>query len=216
MTLGIEWNEGGDYRDPTNSETRMYAAPDRWRFTLERPIVGEPGVRWTYCGGATELVGRLIAKGTGLTLSDYAGAVLFDPLGVRTFEWREGKGHERAAAGLRLTPRDLARVGRMVLDGGTWDGRAVVPPAWLETSLAPKIADAEAPDERRYGYHWYLRRIGGAETIAAIGNGGQRLFLLPGRDLVVAITAGNYNQPDQWVPPTVLLRDVILPSLRSG
>jgi CubicO group peptidase (beta-lactamase class C family) len=216
MTLGIEWNEGSDYRDPANSETLMYESADRWRFTLGRPIVTEPGERWTYCGGATELIARLITKGTGLTLSHYARAALFDPLGVRAFEWREGTGRERAAAGLRLSPRDLARVGRMVLDGGSWEGQTVVPAAWLETSLAAKIlTDPAEPDGRRYGYHWYLLRAAGARVIAAIGNGGQRLFLLPSRDLIVAINAGNYNLADQAVPPNMLLRDVILPNLAA-
>jgi hypothetical protein len=54
------------------------------------------------------------------------------------------------------------------------------------------------------------------ETVSAMGNGGQRLLLLPRLGLVVAITAGNYDAPDQWPPPTVMLRDVLLPALHDG
>ena len=80
MTLGFEWDEFTiPYRTAGNSEDAMEAAPDRFRFILERPIVGEPGVKWIYCGGATAILGRLIGKGTGEKLPAYARRVLFDP-----------------------------------------------------------------------------------------------------------------------------------------
>lgn len=88
MTLGLEWDELSiPYGKPGNSEMAMEAAPDRFRFILERPIVGEPGATWTYCGGATALLGRLIAKGTGEALLPYARRVLFDPPGFGLAEW---------------------------------------------------------------------------------------------------------------------------------
>ena len=92
MTLGLEWDELTiPYGDLRNSENAMEAAPDRFRFILERPIVGEPGVKWTYCGGATAILGRLIAKGTGEKLHDYARRMLFDPMGFGPSEWSVGK-----------------------------------------------------------------------------------------------------------------------------
>ena len=91
MTLGLEWDElTVPYGDPRNAENAMEAAPDRFRFILERPIVGEPGARWTYCGGATALLGRLIARGTGdtgETLLGYCRRVLFDPMGFGPVDW---------------------------------------------------------------------------------------------------------------------------------
>jgi CubicO group peptidase (beta-lactamase class C family) len=71
MTMGTEWDElTFPYSDPRNSEIKMEAAPDRYRYILALPIVAEPGSKWTYCGGATALLGRLIAKGTGERLTD--------------------------------------------------------------------------------------------------------------------------------------------------
>src|SRR5215468_5421450 len=91
MTLGLEWDELTiPYGDLRNSENAMEAAADRFRFILERPIVGEPGVKWTYCGGATAILGRLIAKGTGEELLDYARRVLFAPLEIGPSEWTKG------------------------------------------------------------------------------------------------------------------------------
>src|SRR6185437_10411023 len=64
MTMGTDWDELSiPYTNAANSEIAMDRAPDRYRYVLERPIVMEPGKRWTYCGGATALLGRIIAKG---------------------------------------------------------------------------------------------------------------------------------------------------------
>lgn len=223
MTLGTEWDELTiPYTDPRNSEIAMDRAPDRYRYILERPIVGPPGVVWTYNGGATALLARLIAKGTGQTLHDFARAALFEPLGIHCTEWEYGRdGEAIAASGLRMTPRDLARIGMVALNGGSLNGRQVIPAEWLSACFSRAVS---MPDGRHYGCHWYLNRVatddgaGGVrweEMVSALGNGGQRLFLLPRLDLVVAITAGNYDGSDQARPPMVVLRDVLLPALRT-
>src|SRR5215475_2274573 len=95
---------------------RYTTAPDRYRFILGLPIVGEPGVKWTYCGAATALLGRLIAKGTGEALPAYCRRALFDPLGFGPSDWNVGRdGEPRAASGLRLLPRDLVKIGQLML-----------------------------------------------------------------------------------------------------
>lgn len=180
-------------------------------------------MQWTYNGGATALLARLIAKGTGQPLQDFAQEVLFEPLGIARTEWESGSdGEAIAASGLRMVPRDLARIGVMLLGGGLWNGRQVIPAEWLKASFTPAVS---MPDGRHYGFQWYLGvvpRNDGAgkvrweEAISAVGNGGQRLFILPRVDLAVAVTAGNYDAADQWRPPTVVLRDVILPAMRGG
>ena len=225
MTLGTDWDEQSvPYSDPTNSEIAMDMAPDRYRFVLGGPVVMEPGKRWIYNGGATALLARIIERGTGRPLHDFARASLFDPLGIGPTEWLADRdGEAIAASGLRMTPRDLARIGSMMLKGGMWGDRSVVPTEWIARSTSPMV---DVDEIRQYGYHWYLGKF--AFTVStgpgwnrsrlerfwsAIGNGGQRLFVFPGLDLVVAITAGNYDAPDQWVPPTRLIREVVLPSI---
>jgi CubicO group peptidase (beta-lactamase class C family) len=223
MTLGTEWDELTiPYTDPRNSEIAMDRAADRYRYILERPVAGPPGVRWTYNGGATALLARLIAKGTGRPLQDFARDVLFGPLEIVRTEWECGRdGEAIAASGLRMVPRDLVRIGAAVLGGGVWNGRQVIPAAWLRQSFMPAVS---MPDGRPYGYQWYLgpipiadgaRGVRWEETISAIGNGGQRLFLLPRLDLIMAVTAGNYDAGEHWRPPIVVLRDVILPAMQD-
>src|SRR5262245_1577631 len=220
MTLGTEWDELTiPYGSPSNSAMAMELSPDRYRFVLDRPIVGEPGVKWTYNGGATMLLGRLIAKGTGEKLPDYARHVLFDPLGLGPTEWSNGlQGEAHAATGLRMRAPDLLRIGQMVLAGGAWQGRQVVPQAWLRQSTTPVVA---IEDPFHYGWHWFLgdipvgAPIRTARLIAGTGWGGQRLFLMPALDLVVAMNAGNYHRsrPEQRRIAYAVLTELVLPAI---
>ena len=219
MTLGTEWNEAMPYTNPANSETAMDMAPDRYRYVLDRPIVIEPGKRWTYNGGATALLGRLIAKGTGKSLHPFAREVLFDPLGIGPTDWYADKDGEIAASGLRMTPRDLARIGELMLRGGVWDGRAVVPAEWIARCTTAVVP---IDDEIKYGYQWYGRDFtfetpsmakSNQRFWSAAGNGGQRLIVFPELDLIVVVNAGNYNTRDQSVPSLRVITDAVMPSL---
>ena len=220
MTMGTDWNESMPYYNPANSETAMDDAPDRYRYILDRPIVMEPGRRWVYNGGATALLGRLIARGTGKSLHEYAREVLFDPLGIGPTDWyADRRGELIAASGIRMTPRDLGRIGELTLRGGVWNGRSVVPAEWIARSTSPVV---HIEEERQYGYQWYNLDFT-LETPAlprsnqrlwnASGNGGQRLTVFPGLELVVVTTAGNYNLKDSNLPPLRVINDVVMPSL---
>ena len=106
MTMGTDWDESTiPYTDPANSEIAMEFAPDRYRYVLERRVVEEPGRRWTYSGGATALLGRIIADGTGKPLHDFRREALFDPLGSgRRNGSPAAMAMPSAASGLRMAP----------------------------------------------------------------------------------------------------------------
>ncbi len=205
MTLGTQWNEDLPYTDPRNSEIAMERAVDRYRYVLEQPLVAEPGSRWIYNGGATAVLGHLIARGTGQALDRYAQARLFAPVGIEHFDWSAGSnGEPSAASGLRLRPTDLARIGQLLLQRGRWRDAQVVPADWITASLTPR---ASAFEGVRYGYHWYLAQGRDAAPYAmALGNGGQRLVVLPSLDLVLTVLTGNYNRADQLKVPLAVTR----------
>jgi CubicO group peptidase (beta-lactamase class C family) len=119
----------------------------------------------------------------------------------------------RAGRGLRMRPRDLAKIGQLALDRGRWGDRQIVPADWLEQSFAPRVPIEDGLD---YGYQWWLGEVADGEPwIAGFGNGGQRLTIIPSRQLVVVIMAGNYNAPDSWRLPVTILSEILLPSLRE-
>ena len=209
MTMGTDWDEMSvPYSDPRNSEIAMEMAADRLRFVLGGRMVQAPGRGWTYCGGAVAVIGALIARGARMSLEAFAAEALFGPLGIARFEWARGAdGVVSAASGLRLLPRDLLRIGQVMLEGGA----GVVPKGWVEASMMPAVP---AMDGLGYGRFWYMGEgpvLGAARRWAAgFGNGGQRLWVMPSLGLTVAITAGRYNQRDQWVAPTKIWREIVL------
>lgn len=104
----------------------MARAGDRYRFILDRPTVAEPGTRWAYNTGATLILGRLIAHGTGKPLETYVRDMLFDPIGIADAEWVAGSDRVAAAGGgLRMRPRDVAKLGQLILNRGRWGRQAV-------------------------------------------------------------------------------------------
>ena len=214
MTLGTEWNEQIPYSNPANSEIMMETAKDRYRFVLDRPIVAEPGAKWNYNGGCTALIGRLIETGTGKSLADFAREALFAPLGIDRFEWAKGAdGVHAAASGLRLTARDLARVGLVMLGNGEVDGKRIVSSAWIEGSARPVIPTG---DGLHYGRSWFHLDVptpafaAPQKTMAGFGNGGQRLFLMPSANIACVTFSGAYDAWDNWVSPMRIWREIVL------
>ena len=197
LQMGTEWNEDLPYTSAENSEIAMELAEDRYRFALDRPMVDPPGTKWSYNGGAVALIGKLIEDGAGMTLDAFAAERLFNPLGISQFEWIKGAdGVASAASGLRLTARDLTRIGQMVANGGLHEGRQIVPADWLEQSFKPA---GVIEGTFTYGFLWYLSTGPDGDTIAiAIGNGGQRLTVQPNFNFVLTTLAGRYNDPEAW------------------
>lgn len=194
MSSGLEWDET-NYGGLQNPETQLYWNASQPRATFSHPLVAAPGARFNYCGGNTAIIADLLARFTGVSLTAFAQETLFAPLGISNWTWsRDYRRRPLAFAGLRLAPRDLIRIGRMVCDGGRWGDQQIVPEAWIAESTAPHV---EVGDGLHYGYFWWLGATGGHDYIAGFGNGGQRLFIAPTLDLSVAITAGEYSRPGQ-------------------
>lgn len=200
MTPGYDWNEDTANLDPDNPVTAMLEAADPYRYILEREVIHEPDAEWHYNSGATTLLGAVLKRATGKSLDEFAKEALFDPLHIQDVEWGTMlNGDPAAFAGLRLRPRDEAKIGQLVLNGGTWHGRRIVPEDWVKQSTTPRF---DAGGSLQYGYQWWsgTSPFGAGRTvdwIAAFGFGGQRIFIVPTLDLVVATNAGLYTDGGQ-------------------
>lgn len=212
MQMGIQWDESLPYTSAANSEVAMELAPDRLRYVLEQPINGPAGGEFTYNGGATALLGALIARGAGMPLDAFAKARLFDPLGIKTFEWLGGNdGAPSAASGLRMTAVDLAKIGQLVLQHGIWDGEVVIDKEWLASSRSPQVQVGEL----QYGHHWWLAPGAAPAWTAGFGNGGQRFSVNEELGLVLVVFAGRYNDSGAWRLPVKVVTDYLAPVLQD-
>src|SRR5262249_53493221 len=114
MSTGLAWDESIPYSDPQNSETQMYAAADPYRYVLERPVETAPGRSFNYMTGAPTLLGAVLRKITGTQIDEIEKEVLFGPLGIADAEWiKFDNGDTMSGGGLRLRPRDLAKIGQL-------------------------------------------------------------------------------------------------------
>jgi CubicO group peptidase (beta-lactamase class C family) len=107
MSHGLVCDESKPWDDPTNNERRMLEAKDPYRYVMKQPMALPPGVLFNYCGGATSLLGAVLAKGVGRRIDAYAAEKLFAPLAIKDFEWLGFTGSTEIAAfgGLQLRPR---------------------------------------------------------------------------------------------------------------
>jgi CubicO group peptidase (beta-lactamase class C family) len=122
MTSGLDWPERAvSINNPANVVRQARIAPDLYRFVLERSVEGTPGTVWNYNGGGVWLLGLILKKVSGQPLDEFTKEALFEPLGIRDWEWqRFPNSHPYTSGGLRLRPRDLAKLGQFVLDDGVW------------------------------------------------------------------------------------------------
>lgn len=188
MTSGVAWNE--TYTDPSSDRRRMLEAQIAQRaggileVMAALPRAAEPGTRWNYSTGETQLVGALVAAATGRNVADYLSEKIWTPMGMETDAtwWLESPGGlEIGGSGFSATLRDYARFGLFLLNDGVIDGRRVLPEGWMaEASARRTIGD----EEIEYGFMlWPLH----GRSYAAIGIFGQFVFVDPELDLVLAM-----------------------------
>ena len=201
MSSGARWNE--DYSDPNSDINRFIAvfahggSFNDFTATLERQR--EPGTYNLYNSTDTQALGMLLKNVTGKPIRDYVEEKLWHPLGMEDdAHWLvDSTGMEMAFGGLNATARDYAKLGELYRLGGRWNGRQVVPQAWVEASVTadtPHLkagAGGLAGTIFNYGYQWWLP--GGDGEYAAIGVYNQFVYVDPNRDLVIAKLSASHR-----------------------
>ncbi len=217
MTCGLDWHEDLDYKNPENTEMQMIFSEDPVAFVLGRTVVGKPGEKWNYNGGATQLLAAVLQKATGQAIDDFANEHLFQPLGIKKYEWIDlpNAGIPAAASGLRLRSRDLLKFAILYSNKGKFNGQQILPEEWVEASLNTQVL---RPDGRGgYGYQFwtwsdYVKNAK-VDLAAASGNGGQRIYFDQENQLMVLTTAGNYNDAESERANYELVKDYIYPAV---
>ncbi|WP_372650986.1 serine hydrolase domain-containing protein [Draconibacterium sp.] len=185
----------------TPNDEELYLSNDRIATILSRELNNEPGTKFQYDGGNTELLGGIIKKKTGLFADEFAKEYLFEPLHITNYNWEIGKqnGYPCMAGSLEITPRELAKIGMLVLNKGEFNGQQVVSKEWIKQSTSFKTRTHIPGDD--YAYQWWNISLESAEEeypcIWANGFGSQFIYIFPTLNTVIVTTGHNYEF-DSW------------------
>jgi CubicO group peptidase (beta-lactamase class C family) len=219
MSSGLDCNDHSS--DSPGRETVIDEAPDWVKATLDLPMINNPGTHGYYCSGGVAVVGRMTENVVHMSLPEFAQANLFGPLGMKRADWTWNYNLTNANkeySQIHLRPRDMLKIGMLFTNSGKWQDRQIISEAWVKASLS----EQSHVDDTSYGYFWWRPWLNvqvpagehRVDMIAAQGNGGQKIYLLPQYDLVAVFTAGDYNS--DGAPPNKIMGKIILPALISA
>lgn len=221
MTSGLKWDEWNTSLSSTANDTIgiWFSDKDPITFILERPLVNEPGTSFTYSGGNAHLLSQIIKNSTEMTLEEFSGKYLFEPLGVDSFDWwlQFKNGLTDGAGGLKMTPRGMVKVGATFLNNGFWNGKKIISEQWVEKSATsyPVNSSIKIPGTdsgiNGYAYTWWIKQYSNfGNMFYAGGWGGQYIMVFPKLNMVVVFTGGNYTSKTKNFK---ILEKYILPAI---
>lgn len=195
MSSGTDWYES--YKDPLSVTAELYYGNDVEKTALGVKMIHPPGTLHYYKSGDTQLLGLLLEKATGMSLSEYAAEKLWKPLGaVHPALWSVDKpdGKIKAYCCFNTNARDFARIGQLMLQGGKWKDVPVIDSNYFRSSITPcgiKDKDGRACDF--YGFQWWIDPIN-PEVFYARGILGQYIIVIPSRKTVI-VRLGRKTSP---------------------
>ncbi len=195
MSSGLEFDE--PYDPGSDSTAMLFESHDMAAYAAAKPLVHKPGTVWSYSSGTANILSRLVFQAAGGTLAGYeayARAHLFDPAGMTSAVFEPDEtGDFVGSSYLYATARDWARFGLIYLDGGTINGRRIIPQSWVDFVRRPAPADAT----RGYGGQFWLNAQTGpdgtsrkfphlpADYFAAEGHNDEFVAIFPARKVVI-------------------------------
>jgi CubicO group peptidase (beta-lactamase class C family) len=179
---------------------------------LNQPVPFKPGTHFLYNSPATHMLSAIVTKVTGQTVQDYLKPRLFEPLGIEKFAWGSSpQGNTEGGWGLEVTTEDIAKFGQLYLQHGKWNGKQLVPTAWIEQATSKQVSNGSDPEkdwDQGYGFQFWRCRHG---AYRGDGAHGQFCVVLPEQDAVIAITANTRDMQAELN----LVWDKLLPAFQK-
>lgn len=213
------------------NEERMYLTYDWVAFFLNLPARANPpwqakigdnpyGRDFSYCTAGISVTAAAIEQASGMRFSNYTERTLFEPLEIKNSQWLYNEmGITQGGGGLRIKPKDLLKIGQLVLHKGRWKNQQLLPERWIEKSLSA-YSNAMPELHATYGITWwqfpYRYQNETIQAFAAAGNGGNYLYVVPSLNLTAVITSKAYNTPYMHQQTQAIFSDVILPALAES
>jgi CubicO group peptidase (beta-lactamase class C family) len=195
MSSGTDWDES--YANPLSVTTEAYYGSDVYKTATGVAAKSAPGTLFSYKSGDTQLLGLILEKATGQSLSDYAAEKLWKPLGAEhpaLWSTDHDKGNEKAYCCFNSNTRDFARIGKLMLDSGKWNGIPVIDSNYYLNSITPcGTPDAANKKCDYYGYQWWIDPLH-PEIFYARGILGQYIIVIPSKKTII-VRLGKMTSP---------------------
>lgn len=215
MASGFDGDDGVD-ASPGNEEN-MYPSDNWVKFTLDLPFDTSYKKQWHYFTAGVVLLGDVLQQNVKGGLEAYASKRLFQPLGIQEYKWEyTPQGVANTAGGLRLRALDLARYGQLYQNQGQWNGKQLLPKAWIHKTFTPYHPLPGRPGEY-YGYLFWKKTFSvqgkNYEVNYCSGNGGNYVMIFKDQPLVVVVTATAYGQPYAHLQVHRIMVEYLIPAL---
>ena len=166
------------------------SAPNQIKYILDTPLINQPGQTFTYNSAALHLLSVCITISSGMNTKQFAEKYLFEPLGISERVWEtDRQGFCNGGAGLQISPRDMIKIGELILNKGEYRGKRIVSADWINQLSGFNISVGTVqPYSTGYGYCWWIGQAGNLKYSFANGWGGQFIVVFPSLNLVVTAT----------------------------
>ena len=189
MSSGMKWSE--KYYNVINITSESYFTDDLRSVILRQDIIDKPGQSFRYSSGDTQLLGMVIEKATGTTLTNYLSEKFWQPMGAENSAlWQidsAKSGMEKAYCCIASTARDFARFGKLFINKGKWNDEMILDPSYIDLSINPVFEDSPY-----YGYGWWLYNYEGKKVFTMNGHLGQFVISFPDENIII-VRQGDYN-----------------------
>jgi CubicO group peptidase (beta-lactamase class C family) len=187
MKSGINFNNDG-FNGETSQLLRKKPR-NSLNFILDLNMRSNPGSSFNYNDGDPQIISAIIQAQTGRTMKLWAEEVLFGKIGITNLEWLSYKdGLTMGAFGILTTPREMAKIGQLVMNNGQWNGEQIVSSAWINEMIREKVSANETRETNiTFGYYWWRDTDRNIEFMR--GHGGQYVFINKNKNIMVVITS---------------------------
>ena len=167
-----------------------WVSSSNWiQYALDRPLQGTPGQDRIYSTGNTHLLAVILQRATGLNTLQFANKYLFGPMDIQITGWdRDPQGYYLGGNNMAMRPRDMVKIGQLMMNLGQYNGEQLVSEEWIIQSVEPVTGRR---GQNNYGYLWFRRMADNYHMVYAFGNGGQYILMLPELESVITITTRN-------------------------
>jgi CubicO group peptidase (beta-lactamase class C family) len=182
MRSGLESTSGRNYGAWVQSANWV-------RFVLRRPLIDEPGTRIAYSTGSSHLLSAILTKATKMSTWQFAQQALAKPLGFTLARWTtDPQGIYFGGNEMLMTPRQMIEFGELYLNNGKSGDQQILPKSWIDQTRIGRGRSRWGSD-REYGMGFWIRELAGHDSYYAWGYGGQFIFIVPGKQLVIVTTS---------------------------